>query len=170
MTDRSGASVARPSVEEMRRRLLSELGLPSRLGYTALLLGGLAGATVVGSLLATEPDLPARTRVAFSVMVAIGVAWSAFASWVLARRRVLFASHRVVAARMAVVFSGLFTAGACALRLGPGEHPEALSAMAVGGAMLAIAVVVLLAAHARLRRLEARRHELERLIAAGGGR
>src|SRR5690606_21414194 len=97
MTDRDRMPAARPSAEDVRRRLAAELALPSRLGHTLLVLAGLAVATTVGSLLATEPSLPARTRIAFAAIVAAGLAWAALAGWVLARRRVLFASHRVIA-------------------------------------------------------------------------
>lgn len=112
MTDHTGMPAPRPSADELRRRLAAEIALPSRVGYTALLLAGLAMAAATGSLLATEPGLPARTQAAFATIAAVGIAWAAFAAWALARRRVLFASHRVIAARMAVTFSGLFTAGA----------------------------------------------------------
>jgi hypothetical protein len=156
---------ARPSVDELRRFLAAEVALPSRIGYTALLLAGLAVAAAIGSLLATEPDLPARTQAAFAVVVGVGLAWAGFAAWVLARRRVLFASHRVIAARMGVTFSALFTTGAASVWLGGTyQPPGALAAAAVGAAMLAAAVLVLLRARRRVQKITARKREIERLL------
>jgi hypothetical protein len=155
----------RPSVDELRRLLAAEVALPSRIGYTALLIAGLAVATAIGSLLATEPDLPARTEAVFAVIVGVGLAWAGFAAWVLARRRVLFASHRVIAARMGVTFSALFTAGAAGVWLGGAyQQSGALAAAAVGAAMLAAAVLVLLRARRRVLEITARKGEIERLL------
>lgn len=166
MTDHTAMPAPRPSADELRRRLAAEITLPSRVGYTALLLAGLAVAAVAGSLLATEPGLPARTQAAFAIITGVGLAWAVFAGWVLARRRVLFVSHRVIAGRMAVTFSGLFTAGALGVWLAGSRQPAgALAAAAVGGAMLATAVVVLLHARRRMRGIAARKREIERLLA-----
>lgn len=166
MTDHIPTPGPRPSAEELRRGLAAELALPSRLGYTALLLAGVAVAAAIGSLLATEPELPARTRVAFAVIVGAGLAWACFAAWVLARRRVLFASHRVIAAGMGVAFSALFTVGALGVWLaGSPRQPGALAAAAIAAAMLATAVLVLLRARRRVREITARKREIERLLA-----
>lgn len=169
MTDHAPMPAPRPSAGELRQRLASELALPSLIGYTALLLAGLAAAAVTGSLLATEPGLPARTQAAFAVITGAGFAWAAFAAWVLARRRVLFASHRVIAALMGLAFSGLFTAGALGVWLaGSRQQPGALAAAAVGAAMLAAAVLVLLGARRRIREITTRKREVERLLAGEG--
>jgi hypothetical protein len=156
------------SAGEIRRRLTAELGLPSRLRYAALLVAGLAVAGVSGGLAATEPALPNRTRVALIAVFLGGAAWAVFSGYVLRRRRVLFATHRVAAAGLAMVLSGLFTAGALALGLS-GAVPAggAFTAAAVGGGMLALAGVAWLAARGRVHRLETRRREIERLLEAG---
>jgi hypothetical protein len=165
MTDPAPMPAPRPSADELRQRLAAELALPSRVGYTALLLAGLAAATTTGSLLATEPDLPARIQLAFAVVAGGGLAWAAFAARVLARRRVLFASHRVIAARMGVTFSGVFTAGALGVWLaGSRQEPGALAAAAIGATMLSAAVVVLLGARRRVADIAARKREIERLL------
>jgi hypothetical protein len=153
-----------PSSAEVRLRLASELRLPSRLGFTALLLAGMASAALACALLLTEPGLPAGTRVAFVVMALIGTAWAGFATWVLARRRVLFASHRVVAARMSVVFTATFTGGAFLLTLQEGRQAGGLAAAAVGAAMLTIAIILLWRARRRVDELIRRRRELELLL------
>lgn len=159
---------AAPSSEAVKRRLAAELALPSRLGHTLLLLVGLAGAAVAGSLLATEPALPPRTRIAFAALVAIGLAWAAFAGWVLARRRVLLAAHRVVAARMAIVFCAAFTLGALVLRSTDADGPWSAAAL-TGGGMLGVAVALLVRAHARRAALTRRLHDLERQLGGGAG-
>lgn len=156
---------------EVRDRLAAELGLPSRLGYTLLLLAGLAVAAVTGALLLTEPVLPARTQLAFGAIVLAGLAWAAFAAWVLARRRVLFARHRLVAARLAVTVTALFAAGALALSLRADAPAAAPLAAAAGAGMFVVALVVLVRARRRVGELEQRRERLERrLVEEEGGR
>ncbi len=165
MTDRPRFPAPQPSTEDLRRRLASELAMPSRLGHTALLLAGLAAAAVAGSLVATEPALPAATQLAFGVMTLIGLAWAAFAAWVLARRRVLFAAHRVIAARMAVAFTALFSAGSLAVWVAGGRQAAgALGAAATGAVMLAAAVLVLSHARRRVRQITARKEAIERQL------
>ena len=85
------------SVDDMQKRVRSELSTGSRLAHTAVGVAGLGMTALALSLLATEPVLPARTRAAFVVIALGGLAWAAFASWVLTRRRVLLAGHHVAA-------------------------------------------------------------------------
>ena len=146
----------KPSVEEMQRMMIEELSLRARVAYTALLLVALGVAGAVGSLWLTEPSLPVRTQIAFGAIVAIGLSWVAYAAWVLTRRRVLLAGHRVVASRMAVTFSALFVAGALVV----GMVPAAL----FGSVMLAIAIAMLIHARRRFARLIERRRTLERSL------
>ncbi len=144
------------SVAAMQDRAARELALPSRLGYTALLVGALGMAGLTGSLWATEPSLPGRTQAAFAACVGIGLAWAGFAGWVLAKKRVLFANHRIYAARMATAFSGLFLVGSIVLRddLGVG-------AIATSTVLFAVAGAALVMAHRRFSRLVERRRALE---------
>lgn len=158
----------RPSAGEIRRALDRELSAAARAGYTMLLLTSSSAAIVIATLLATEPGLPARTRIAFTVMSGIGVAWAALAAWVLTRRRVLFAPHRVIAARMAVGFSALFALGT--LLVGPQWIAGWYWALALAVLMLAAAVVLLLDAGRRFRELSARREQLEQALAHAEGR
>ena len=144
------------SIQDMQARAARELALPSRLGYTALLVGALGMAGLTGSLWATEPSLPARTQAAFGASVAIGLAWAGFAAWVLARKRVLFAHHRIYAARMATAFSGVFLVGALTLRDSVG-----IWAIVTAAVMLAAACAALVMAHRRYGRLIERRRALE---------
>lgn len=157
-----------PSTTEMQRLITTELSLPSRLGYTLLLLSSLAAAGVTGALLLTEPGLPLRTQVAFAVMTAIGLSWAAFAVWVLTRRRVLLAGHRIVAGRMAVGFTALFTAAAWGLGQWGGMGRTGYAAAGVGVVMLAAAIAILVHARRRFAELSLRRDALERRLDVAG--
>lgn len=158
----------RPAVDEIRRALEGELSTTARAGYTLLLLTSFSAALVIAALLATEPGLPARTRIAFTVMTGIGLAWTALAAWVLTSRRVLFAPHRVIAARMAVGFSALFALGT--LVVGPQWITGWYWALAVAVTMLAVAILLLLHASRRFRELSARRVQLEQALTRQEGR
>jgi hypothetical protein len=152
------------SAADVQARLAAEVALPSRLRYTALLLVSVGMTAVAGSLLATEAGLPTRTRIALAVVTAIAGCWAAYAIWVLARRRVLFARQRVVAGWMAVVFSALFTGGRAALAWSSAGGRAWLAATAVGITMLAIALVILVRARHQVATLLRRRAELEQRL------
>ncbi len=157
----------RPSIADMQRSLAAELSLGARIGYTLLLLTSFSVAAVTAALVLTEPALPPATVTALGLVTMVGLAWTGFAGWVLSRRRVLFAAHRIVAGRMAVAFSSLFTLGAALLapRGGPGWY----AAIGVGLAMVAVAAALLVRAHHRFRQLSARRADLERQLAGREG-
>ncbi len=165
MTKHSSRPASGPSSAAVRQRLTAELGLPSRLGHTALLLAGLASATVTVSLLLGEEALPVRTRIAFVVLTVIGAAWAGFAAWVLARRRVLFALHRLIAARMAVAFTAVFTTGA--LLLADNFGSSSAIPVCVGAILLGLALLQHARARRQVARLLDRREELERQLATG---
>jgi hypothetical protein len=149
--------------DELRRLTALELSLPSRLRYVALLLAASAMSAVVIALLLTEPALPLRTSMALAVLAIIGVSWTIFAVWVLTRKRVLLGSHRIVAGRMAIVFTSVFAAGALAIGLTTSKS-SAFAAAAMGGVMLVVAVALWARAKRRLAQLSARRDELQRLL------
>ncbi|KWS06172.1 hypothetical protein AZ78_3726 [Lysobacter capsici AZ78] len=148
---------------ELRHLTTQALSTRSRYGHVALLLAALMMSVLLGALLATEPALPDRTQVALAVMLGIGASWVAYATWVLRHRRPLLANHRVVAGWMAVIFTALFFAGASAMALTVGD-PVFQAAAAMGAAMLAVAVAVLIRAYRNVARLQARRRELERQL------
>lgn len=152
------------STAAVRQLADAQLSVPSRLGHVTLLLAALGMTIVIVSLWLTEPALPRRTHVAFGVMTAIGLSWSAFAIWVLTNRRVLFARQRVVAGRMAVTFAAVFTTGALATAAATGAA-AALGAAVTGVVMVAVAVVILRRAHRASARLMARRDAIERELA-----
>jgi len=148
---------------KLRHLTTQALSTRSRYGHVALLLTALMMSVLLGALLATEPALPDRTQVALAVMLGIGASWVAYATWVLRHRRPLLANHRVVAGWMAVIFTALFFAGASAMALTVGG-PVFQAAAAMGAAMLAVAVTVLIRACRNRARLQARRRELERQL------
>jgi len=149
------------SIEEMKRVMATELTMPSRLGYTALLLVALSMSGVVAALWLTEPVLPVRAQIAFALMVVIGLSWVAYAAWVLTRRRVLLAGHRIIAARMAVTFCSLFTLGCLTLAFWTSIGRVAYAAAGFGAFMLAIAIGLLVHARMSFARLMERRRTLE---------
>src|SRR3990170_206308 len=154
-TESIGLTVAQ--VQDMVRR---ELSTPKRIGYLLMLMLTLTGAGLIGSLWLTEPaPLPLRTHVAFGLLVVINLAWSALFGWVLTRRKVLYAMHRVIAGWMAVVFCGVFLLFGLTIAI-VRMNTIALTVVGVVGiAQLLIAITVLRRARRRRRELWARRSE-----------
>jgi hypothetical protein len=147
--------------EDLRRLTAQELSLPSRLRYVGLLLAASTMTAVVTALLLTEPRLPNRTAIALVVAALIGVAWMAFATWVLTRKRVLLGAHRIIAGRLAITCSTVFMIGAVFVGVVTSSN-AALAAAAMGALMLAVAVMMLIRARRRFAELSKRRDELER--------
>jgi hypothetical protein len=158
--------VLNSSESDVRAWIEGELSSRARFGYTIALLLDLIVGAVIASLLLTEPSLPARTRIAFGVMLAIAAAWAAFFGWTLTRRTLFPAYHRVVAARLAVAFTSVFALGALALALlAPDVRQTSLAAATAGGVMLAVAVIVFIRARSHHRALLARKEQLEQKVA-----
>ncbi|QKV75368.1 hypothetical protein [Amycolatopsis sp. Hca4] len=146
--------------EEVVEQLEQPLSLRRRVGYVIVALAGLLGSGVVGLLWATEPGLPPRTKVAFAVLVAIGVGWATFGTWAVTRRAPLFARDRVVAAWLGIVAWLLFTVGALVITtLRHRVEPELLLVVLVLGG---VAVVGLRAARRNRAALLRRREQLSR--------
>jgi hypothetical protein len=115
---------------------------------------GLAGATAIATLWATEPGrLPTRTAAAFAGLIVIGLSWAVLAGWTVVKRPV-FAAERVAAGRLAVVFTAASTL-VTAMVGGP---------LAAGPGLLltTVAVIVLVRAHAYRDRLRSQVAALER--------
>jgi hypothetical protein len=147
----------RPSVAEIQQLLHTELTAGQRLTHVLLLLADLVVGLAVLSLWLTEPSLPLRTHLGFAAIVAAAAAWACYFTWTLARRRVLFARHRVVAARLAVTVSAVFLAGALALAaLTPSQRQTGLAAAGMGLVFCGAAVIMLMRARRRLDALVAR--------------
>ncbi len=153
--------------EELRRLMRLELSPGARAGYVALLLASASMTAVVSALVITERGLPTRTWLALMVLAAVGVGWVSFASWVLTNRRILFGRQRVVASRMAVLFTGIFTAGALIIGVMTGQA-AAFTAAGLGSGMLGATAVLLVRAQRRFAELSNRRATLERQLAGGG--
>lgn len=166
ITTRDSDALPAASAAALRHLTEMELSRRSRLGFVALLLFALAMTGVVATLWATEPGLPLRTHMAFGLLAAIGSGWVVFALWVLTRRRVLLAGHRVVAGRMAVTCTAAFTLAALALGYATGR-PEAYKAAGVGLLMFGAALGVLAHARRAFARLTERRALLEHQLEAG---
>ena len=147
----------------LQKLTTTALSSRSRYGHVALLLMALLASGTLAALLATEPALPLRTQTAFALMLGMGLCWTAYAVWVLRQRQPLLANHRVVAGRMAVVFTTLFFVAAGSLALATGQALFQAAAM-TGGSLLVLAVVVLVQAHGHRTRLQNQRRELEQAL------
>ena len=152
------------SIADVQRMTSDQLSLPSRVGYSALLVASLTMTAVVGSLLATEPVLPGRTRVAFFVMVGISLGWATFAAWVLSNRRVMFGRDRLIAARMALTFCVLSTLVMLGVGALGGGGRAAYGAAAAETVLCVVAAVLLIRARRSVERLSVRKQQLERAI------
>ena len=149
------------SADAVRRASLGALSMRARVGYVALLLVAVAGAGALASLWATEPALPARTHAAFALLLGILLAWAAFATWVLRTRRALFGRDGVIAGRLSVTFSAVYTVGMAAVAAATGLAGPWAGA-GVGLLMLAVAMLNLRRATRRVEALTAQRDALAR--------
>lgn len=157
----SGLTVER--VQEMARR---ELSTPTRIGYLLLLMVALLGAGLISTLWLTEPHaLPLRTQLAFGLLVAINLAWSALFGWVLTQRKVLFAIHSVIAGWMAVVFCSVFLLLGLAIGFTRMNTTALIVVGVVGTGQLFAAIIMLKRSQRRRRDLLARRQELTGALA-----
>ena len=77
----------------------------------------------------------------------------------------LLGAHRLVAARLAVVFSTMFVIGALSVGLTMSKASSFVAA-ALGAVMLSVAMVMLARAKRQFARLSRRRDELQRLLGA----
>lgn len=150
------------TLAELTERTLSRGERGFHIGLTLFAAG--MGAVLIG-LLATEPGVPLRTTIAIWVLVAIAAAWVAYGLRVLSKRRPLLANREIVAGRMSLLFSAVFTIGTMMVGLvnaGIAFTP----ATTLGGTMVLVALANLVRAHHRRASLRALRERLERELAA----
>ncbi len=155
----------RPALEAALAQLTEQtLSRGERAGHLALtLFAGTMGLVLIG-LITTEPDMPLRTIIAIWALIAIAASWVAYGLRVLSRKRPLLANREVVAGRMALLFSAVFTAGTMAVgwvNAGIFVTP----ATWLGTTMTAVAVGNLARAMWRRSRLKALRERLEQELA-----
>jgi hypothetical protein len=147
------------SLQDVRNLAGAELSLKARMGYVALLLASAGMTVVVTSLWLTEPGLPMRTQIAFGAMSLIGASWLLLSIWALSTRRPLFARDRVIAGRMAVVFTSVFMMGAVAAVILVG-NAMSYAVLATGAVMLGLAIRAWSIARKRFAELAGRRAAL----------
>jgi hypothetical protein len=160
------------SADNIRHILRAELSFKVRIAYVIGLLGTATFSIALSSLWWTEPGLPLRTHLAFGVLLAINLGWSAFCLWALTRTKVLYARQGVVAGRLAVLWSAVFVAGAIAVGVSTGNlQGGALAALSGSGFLLCAWMVLRRATlkHQQLLRLRDQLAQLAGLDAAGGG-
>jgi hypothetical protein len=148
---------------DLRRLTVLELSPPARMGYLALLLAASTMTSIVTALFLTEPGLPLRTSIALATMAAIGMSWVGFAVWVLTHKRILLGRQRIVASRLAVLFSSVFVVGAVVIGYAT-ARPSALAAAGLGGLMLLVALSMWIRAKRAFAQLSKRREALEKQL------
>ncbi len=154
-----------PGIEIKLAKLTAKtLSTRVRFGYVSLLIAALLMCITIISLLATELALPMRTRVAFSIMLLMSMSWASYAIWVLKKRHTLLVNHQLVASRMALTFTAIFTLGATYMGVMSGESAPYLAA-SMGGAMFVIAIGLLNSARRKFNQLQIRRQQIESEIA-----
>ncbi|GAA1875091.1 hypothetical protein [Myceligenerans crystallogenes] len=135
------------------------LSVRARVRAVAALVLGLAGAVFIGALWWTEPGrLPVLTQVTFGLCAVFCLAWAGYGTWLLRSRVPLFATDRVVAAWISLAASGLVGAVLVAMVVRRGSGPW--GAVAVAAAFVAVAIVLVVRAHARRAALLGREREL----------
>lgn len=148
------------TADQVRTRLASDLSLAKRIMYTVLLLVNAAAAVLL--LMIWLPDaggLPLRTHAAFAGCLSVTIAWVVFGAWVLTRRRPLYAYDRVLAARLAVAFTGLFTVSGASIAVFGVGVPQAVVTLAGGGLLFGVSWFLLVnARRERGRLLKLREH------------
>jgi hypothetical protein len=140
--------------------VLRGMSLRRRVSLVLVGLAGGCGAALLLLLWLTEPDpLPVRTRAAFGALAVIGASWAGYAIWALTRMP-LFAADRVIAGRLALLFTALTTAVTLYVAV---SRPGPLTLAA-----LVTAATTVLAAAVVLRRSLVRKKALESLRDRGG--
>jgi len=147
--------------DDVRRMLRAELSFRTRAAYLAALLLTTTFAIALLSLWLTEPHLPARTHVAFALLVMINMGWSALCAWALAQRKVLYARQGVMAGRLAVLWSAVFVVGAVAAGYASGRAGAGLLAALLGMLLLGAAILMLRRATVRHQQLLLLKQSLE---------
>jgi hypothetical protein len=154
--------------EVIRQAMHKELSTAARVGYILLLLVGIGGALLIGSLWLTEPrPFPLRTHLAFGMLMAVNLSWAALSTWVLSRRKVLYAQHKVIGGWMAIVFCAAFLLLGMGIAYQRGNTNALLVIMLGGVAQLVVASALLVRARRQRSELLARRDELCKQLAAG---
>lgn len=145
--------------EQIQTLVRGHLSARSKALHAVLLVAAAAMAIVVASIWITEAALPARTQVAFAVLVVIALGWVAHATWVLTHTAILLVPHQVQAARLSVGACVLFLGGCVAAQLIVGG-PAALLALASALVMTAVSVLNFRTSRARFHALMRRREAL----------
>ena len=152
----------RDGLEQALARITEqELTRNERYGHLVLAAVGATFAVALAWLLVTEPFLRQRTLVGLSVLVLIGTAWAVYGIGVLLRHQPLLANREIVAGRMSVLFSALFTLGALFAGWSVRHTLKFTGATTLGVTMTLIAVALLVRAHLRRAALRAVRAQLE---------
>jgi hypothetical protein len=148
------------SVHQVQHYMRQEASAKRRWIHALLLLFDAGVVVMLVALWSTETSLPWQTHLAFGAMLAVGLAWMGFFTWVLSRRRPLFALDKVIAGRLALMFTTLFLVGGIAVAAQRAQWRGLLMVVLVGGMFVAAAATILARALRLRRSLTQRREEL----------
>jgi hypothetical protein len=149
-------------------QLIRGVGLTRRVVTIGAGLLGACGSVLIAALWLTEPaPLPARTAIAFAVLIPLGLAWAVRAGLAVARWP-LFAVDRVIAAALAVGASVALTGGLVQLALTRGSASILLAGAGVGLATMVTSAVMLRRATVARSALRATRRRLEGDLTGAG--
>jgi hypothetical protein len=161
MHDAAPRDALEQSLSRLTDRTLSRF---ERVAHALLLFfaGAIAGAA--GYLLVLEPELPDRARWPVAGMLVFALAWVVVAIVVFLVRLPAFADRGVIAARVALGFSALFTVGVAVFSQSVGGR--AVPPAAVDGAVVVcVSLALMVRAQRRVAALRAVRARLERELA-----
>jgi hypothetical protein len=160
LPDSAGDS-SRLDEQQVLQLVDAELSPRARLRTTALLVFALATTAIAIALSVTEPSLLVRTRIAFGLVSAAGLAWSVHLGHTLLHRRTPYVLHRIASATLAIGVGTVFLLAALLLAwLDPTQRALALTAALLTAPLPALAIVLRVRAVRHLRRLRARRDAL----------
>lgn len=149
-----------PGTEEVLAVLDRDLSRSERLRYLAVGLASFVVTAVTGSLWATETSLPLRTHLAFGGIVVLGAAWMAMVTYVLTRRRPLYAADRVLATGLALGVTSVVGIATTVLAWSRGGVLTGVGAGAVATALVTAGAIVHLGARRKRDALLDRRRRL----------
>jgi hypothetical protein len=158
MTEAPSRTALEAALAEITQRALSR---GERAGHVAMTIFAACFGLALALLLVTEPPIPLRTSISIGVLVAIAASWTIYGLRVLSRSRPLLANREVIAGRMALLFSVLFTGGTMVVGM---VNAGILVTPATwdGAFITAVAAANLARAQWRRSRLRALRERLER--------
>lgn len=161
-----GPGASDPALRErygaaLRAHLDEHLSGAGRGRYVAVGVAGLIGALACGSLAITEPaGLSPQVRGALALLAFVGLAWTLFAAWAVARSRGDYVDQRMLAVRLGFGLTLVTVIALAAISSTTGHPSSGMPLVAAGMAMLILAAVLLIDGRIERSELAIREHLL----------